>query len=180
MQIETARLPNGRSLQLEVVKHPGGAVVVALNDASQVCLLRQYRHVADKTFIWELPAGCIDPDDTMPLDTAKRELREEAGIIAGQWSDLGAIRPSPGYCDEVLYLYLARELTLFDTRQQEDEVIEVHWLDFKQAVAMAAKGDISDAKSVAGLFRAAIYSGIDLLEGMRTDAVGAPAGQMHK
>lgn len=154
LALETTRLPNGHSVQLEVVRHPGGAVIAALNAAGQVCLLKQHRYAVGSDSLWELPAGCIDPEDASPLDTAKRELEEEAGVRAGRWTSLGSILPSPGFCDEILHLYLARELTLVDTRQQEDEIIEVHWLDFDRAVAMAADGEISDSKSVAALFRA--------------------------
>ena len=152
--IEEVLLPNGCYLDLEVVRHPGGAVIVALNDARQVCLLRQYRHAANSQTLWELPAGCIDPDDPSPVHTAQRELQEEAGVIAKVWVPLGSILTSPGFCDEILHLFLARGLTFVDSRCDEHEIIEVHWLDLEQATAMAASGEIMDAKSIAGLFRA--------------------------
>lgn len=154
---ETAQLPNGHSLDLEIVRHPGGAVVVAINSKDQVCLLRQYRHAVNETRLWELPAGCIDNTDPTPLVTAQRELREEAGVSAENWTELGCALPSPGFCDEVLHLFIARDLSEVDKHQQDDEIIEIHWLPLKQAVEMAASGEICDAKSVMGLFRAHWY-----------------------
>jgi len=150
---ETACLPTGKRVDLDIVHHPGGAVVVALNDRNQVCLLRQFRHAAGGV-IWELPAGCIDHDDDEPLVTARRELEEEAGFIAADWRDLGSIFTTPGFCDEVLYLYMARQLTETRTDHGEDELIEVHWKPLREAVQMVTDNTICDAKSVAGLLKA--------------------------
>ncbi len=150
--LETVELLNGRRVQLEIVRHPGGAVVVALSRARQVCLLHQHRHAAGGR-IWELPAGTIDPGETPP-QTAARELREEAGVAAAHWQDLGSILPSPGFCDEVLHLYLAQGIERVHTDHQHDELIDVHWVDFDEAVKMAHNGDIRDAKTLVGLFRA--------------------------
>ena len=151
---ETAQLPNGHNLPLEIVRHPGGAAVVAVNSENRVCLLKQYRHAVNVDQLWELPAGCIDSNDSTPLVTAQRELKEEAGVHAQNWTELGRALPSPGFCDEVLFLFLATNLTDVDSQQQDDEIIEIHWLPFVQAVEMAASGEICDAKSVMGLFRA--------------------------
>jgi len=155
--IERVELPNRSVLDLEVVRHPGGAAIVALDTEGRVCLLRQYRHVVGG-YIWELPAGKID-DHEPPLETAQRELAEEAGMRAGEWLSLGRMYSSPGFCDEVIHLYLARELTTVDSRHEDHEVIEVHWLPFDEALKRAAHGDIDDAKSIAALFRAAIHLG---------------------
>ena len=152
--IEEAELPNGVKLNLEIVRHPGGAVVVAVDDDLEVCLLKQYRYAVDIPQLWELPAGCIDSDDVDPLATAQRELEEEAGLNAGEWIELGRVLPSPGFCDEVLHLYLARRLHPVISSPQEDEIFEVHWLPLNEAIGMAAQGEIIDAKSVIGLFRA--------------------------
>jgi ADP-ribose pyrophosphatase len=140
-------------VELDIVHHPGGAVIVALNDDLDVCLLRQFRHAAGGT-IWELPAGCIDPKDDSPLATARRELEEEAGLVAGDWRELGSIFTSPGFCDEVLYLFLARELKSTRTDHEEDELIEVHWLGFDEALRMVTDNDIRDGKTVAALLKA--------------------------
>lgn len=150
---ETVSLPNGNEVELDIVHHPGGAVITALNGHDEVCLLRQFRH-ATGGYIWELPAGCIDAGDASPLETARRELEEEAGLRAGQWRELGSIFTTPGFCDEVLYLYLARDLEHTGTAHGEDELIEVRWLPFDGALRMVMDNEIRDAKSVAGLLKA--------------------------
>ena len=154
LSIEEAELPNGVKLSLEIVRHPGGAVVVAVDDELKVCLLKQYRYAVDIPQLWELPAGCIDVGDVDPLATAQRELEEEAGLHADEWIELGRVLPSPGFCDEILYLYLARRLQSVISNPQEDEILEVNWLPLNEAIEMAAQGEIIDAKSVIGLFRA--------------------------
>jgi ADP-ribose pyrophosphatase len=152
LALERVTLPNGQQTELEIVHHPGGAAVVALDTDSNVCLLHQFRHAAGG-WLWELPAGKLDPGEA-PLATAQRELQEEAGLIAADWQSLGRIVSSPGVFTEVIHLFLARGLTAVATRTEEHELIEVHWLPFQQALAMARDGEITDAKSVAGLFRA--------------------------
>jgi len=152
VNIETVALPHGGSCELEIVHHPGGAAAVALDVEDKVCLLRQYRHAAGG-WIWELPAGKLDPGEE-PRLTAQRELREEAGLGAGHWESLGSMISSPGVFTEVIHLYLARELTYGTRSTEEHECIEVHWLPFAQALEWAGSGKIRDAKSVIGLFRA--------------------------
>lgn len=149
--LERVILPNQSQLELELVRHPGGAAIVALDEHNRICLLRQYRHAAGR-YIYELPAGKID-DQEPPEETARRELEEEAGMQAGDWQSLGKMYSSPGFCDEVIHLYLARKLTPVPVRHEEHEVIEVEWIPFDEALKRAAKGDIDDAKSVAALFR---------------------------
>src|ERR1700752_3736417 len=119
-------LPNGHRALLEVVHHPGGAATVALDDAQRVCLLRQYRYVADG-WLWELPAGKLRPAGP-PLATAQRELAEEAGVSARHWRALGTLLSSPGVFSERLHLFLATGLTPAATAHEESELIEVHWI----------------------------------------------------
>ena len=153
VDIETVNLPNGHECELEVVQHPGGAAVVVIDDNFRVCLLRQYRHVAGQ-WLWELPAGKIDQAED-PLQTAQRELAEEAGLKAAYWQDLGRIYTSPGVFKEVIHLYLARGISSTSQQHEQEEVIEVQWLDFKEALNWAKNGQIIDAKTLIGLFRAA-------------------------
>ena len=150
-------LPNGRTAELEVIHHPGGAAVAAIDAGGRVCLLRQFRHAAGG-WIWELPAGKLEPQEP-PLTTATRELEEEAGQRAARWDQLGHILSSPGVFDEVIHLYLARELSEIALNHEPHESIEVHWLPLTQALRMAQGGEILDAKTVAGLFRAQAFMG---------------------
>jgi 8-oxo-dGTP pyrophosphatase MutT (NUDIX family) len=145
-------LPNGHRAQLEVVHHPGGAAVVALDARRQVCLLRQYRYVGNG-YLWELPAGKLEPDEP-PLETARRELIEEAGVSAEQWQDLGSVLSSPGVFGEVLHLYFATDLQPSKAAHEHAEVIEIHWVPFEQAYQWAMNGTIRDAKTIIGLARA--------------------------
>lgn len=152
--IETVELPDGRTFDLEIVRHPGGAAVVALDEHERVCLLRQYRHVA-KGLLWELPAGKIDGRET-PLLTARRELREEAGLEAAAWDSLGPIISSPGVFSEIIHLYLARKITRTSRQSAADEFIEVQWVPFATALEWASCGEIVDAKTLVGLFRTGV------------------------
>jgi 8-oxo-dGTP pyrophosphatase MutT (NUDIX family) len=152
LTIDTVTLPNGSTAELEIMHHPGGAAVVALDATGRVCLLRQYRHAAGG-WLWELPAGKLDNAEA-PLLCAQRELEEEAGMRAADWQALGQIVSSPGVFTEVIHLYLARTLSAVPTRMEEHEVIEVHWLPWAEALRMAQTGEIEDAKTLAGLLRA--------------------------
>jgi 8-oxo-dGTP pyrophosphatase MutT (NUDIX family) len=149
---DEVRLPNGHQALLEVVHHPGGAAAVALDSAGRVCLLRQYRYVADG-WLWELPAGKLEPDEP-PLQTAQRELIEEAGVSARAWRSLGVCLSSPGVFSERLHLYLATELAAATAAHERAEVIEVHWVPFEQACLWALDGTIADCKTAIGLLRA--------------------------
>ncbi len=152
LAIETVQLPNGAVAELEVVQHPGGAAIVALDDRRRVCLLRQYRHVAGG-WLWELPAGKLDHHEA-PLVCARRELEEEAGMQATDWQSLGRVISSPGVFTEVVHLFLARGLKAVPARLEDHEVIEVHWLAWGDALARARTGEIEDGKTLAGLLRA--------------------------
>lgn len=150
--LEKVTLPNGATAELEIVRHPGGAAVVALDPENRVCLLRQYRHAAGG-WLWELPAGKLDPGEP-PLTAAQRELQEEAGVRADRWEPLGKIISSPGVFTEVVHLFLARDLARVAANAEAHEVFEVHWVPFAEALAQARTDAILDAKTLAGLFRA--------------------------
>jgi 8-oxo-dGTP pyrophosphatase MutT (NUDIX family) len=145
-------LPNGHRERLEVVHHPGGAAAVAVDATRRVCLLRQYRYVADG-WLWELPAGKLEPAEP-PLATAQRELREEAGVSARQWRSLGVCLSSPGVFTEKLHLFLATDLQPAARAHEKSEVIEIHWLPLAEACAWARDGTIADCKTALGLLRA--------------------------
>jgi len=163
LSVDEVVLPNGRQTALEVVHHPGGAAVVALNDLSQMCLLRQYRYVAGG-WIWELPAGKLEPSEP-PEATARRELTEEAGVVATHWVSLGSLLSSPGVFSEVIHLYLAQGLSAARAQLEDSEVLEVHWVSFRQACDMALSGELRDAKTIIGVLRAAHRLGWSLKDG---------------
>lgn len=149
-------LPNNVQMQMDVVEHPGGAAIAALNEKQEICLLKQYRAVFDRWF-WELPAGKRDFGEA-PRLTAERELTEEAGVKAAQWHDLGSMVSSPGVFTEEVFLYLATNLTAAETDIGDDEIIsEIQWLKIDKAVQWAQDGTINDAKSVIGILRAASW-----------------------
>lgn len=149
--LETVELPNGRTVELEIIRHPGGAAAVALDEEDRVCLLRQYRHAAGG-WLWELPAGKIDPGET-PFGTASRELAEEAGVESDDWTDLGDMLSSPGVFTEVIHLYLARGLRPVAQNHELHEVIEIHWLPLREVLRWCVDGTIKDSKTLIGLFR---------------------------
>jgi 8-oxo-dGTP pyrophosphatase MutT (NUDIX family) len=152
VNIETARMPDGHSVELEVVRHPGGAAVVALDAQDNVCLLRQYRHAADG-WLWELPAGKLEPNEA-PRLTAERELAEEAGLAAKVWTSLGLVVSSPGVFTETVHLFLARRLTEVERHTEPHEYIEVHWIPLAEALEWVHSGNIVDGKTLVGLCRA--------------------------
>jgi 8-oxo-dGTP pyrophosphatase MutT (NUDIX family) len=155
VNIERVELPNGATAALEIIRHPGGAAVLALADDNRVCLLRQFRHAVGG-WVWELPAGKIDNREP-PLDTARRELEEEAGVAAGSWQSLGDYLSSPGVLTEVVHLFLATQLTPLAQRPEEHEVFEVHWLPFSDVLQMARSGELRDGKSLVAVFRASAH-----------------------
>ena len=153
VNVERVQLPNASVADLEIIHHPGGAAVVAVDANDNVCLLRQFRHAANG-YLWELPAGKID-DKEPPFDTARRELTEEAGAVADTWQSLGDYVSSPGVFTEVVHLFLATGLTRVAQGHEEHEVIEVHWKPLAEALRMAQDGSIRDGISLVGVFRAA-------------------------
>jgi ADP-ribose pyrophosphatase len=148
-------LPNGVRLPLEIVRHPGGAAAVAIDADNRVCLLRQYRHAAGG-YIHELPAGKLEPNEPPGL-TVQRELAEEAAVSASQWQSLGAYFSSPGVFTEVIHLYLATGLTPVESSPEPDEVFEIEWWPLDLAVARALNGELTDAKTIIGILRAAAH-----------------------
>ena len=148
---EKVDLDNGGHTYFDIVKHPGGAVIAALNENNEICLLSQWRHAVKET-IWELPAGCLEISEP-PMQTAKRELEEEAGVIAKTWRELGKIYPSPGFSDEVLYLFEAKDISKGTLKLDAAEKLEAHWLPLDKVITMAKTGEIADAKSLACLLK---------------------------
>lgn len=134
-----------------VLEHPGACVVLAVDDEERVLCLRQYRHPAQRRFV-ELPAGLIDRDDENPIEVAKRELREEAGLEAGEWTHLTSTWSSPGITSEVMHFYLARNLRAVSrgdfVMEHEEAEMEIFWAPYDELVAAALDGSIGDAPVV--------------------------------
>ncbi|MFZ0886965.1 MAG: NUDIX hydrolase [Candidatus Binataceae bacterium] len=153
--VETVTLPNGVTVDLAVVRHPGACAIVALYDDGTIAMLRQYRH-AIGGYLREVPAGCRD-DGEAPRQCAERELAEEAGLRGLKWDHLGSIVTIPSFCDERIELFLARELKPVATRLDPDEVLTVERVKLGDAIAMIRRGEIIDAKTVAALHHAIAF-----------------------
>jgi ADP-ribose pyrophosphatase len=149
--VESITLPNGHDLDLEIVRHPGASAMVALTADDEVLLVRVFRHAAGG-YLYEVPAGKLDGEP--PEVCARRELAEEAGVEAAHWESLGSIVTTPGFSDEVIHLFLARDLRAVPQRLEPSEVLTVERVPFARAIAMCARGEIRDAKSICALTRA--------------------------
>jgi len=154
---ERFRLPSGRELELDIVKHPGAAAIVPFISESDVLLIRQYRHATRDTIL-EVPAGKIDAGESA-LATAARELEEEIGQRAGRIEALGWIWTTPGFTDEKIYLYAGFDLTASDSRPEDDEIIESFRISLDEALALVWRGELNDAKSALALIHAARHLG---------------------
>jgi ADP-ribose pyrophosphatase len=155
--VEDVALPNGRRVELDLVRHPGAAAVVPFAGPREVLLIRQFRHAAGGT-IWEVPAGKLDGEP--PEACARRELEEEAGRRAGRIERLGSIWTTPGFTDEVIHLFAAFDLEPVPARREADEVIEVVELPLAGALDMIWRGELADAKSALAILHAARRLGL--------------------
>lgn len=137
-------------IERSVVRHAGSAVMMAVDDKNRILLVRQYRLPADK-YLWELPAGKLDPGEK-PLQAAKRELKEETGYGAKKWTKLVSFYPSPGYVEEKMTIFLATDLTEGEASPMDDERIETRWFKKKEIAEMIHDGKIEDGKTIIGFF----------------------------
>jgi len=147
--VEEATLPNGRSTRLELVRHPGASAVVPLREDGRVLLIHQFRH-AIGGYLYEVPAGTLSPGET-PEACARREVEEEVGHRPGRLESVGSIVTAPGFCNEVIHLFLATELTVTKQSLDHDEVLRVVEMGFDEAMAKIQDNTIRDAKSIAAL-----------------------------
>ena len=152
---DAVRLPDGSSGGREYIRHPGAVAIVPFFDDGRVLLERQFRYPHGREFI-EVPAGKLEPGEPH-LDTAKRELLEETGYVAQEWTRLGVIHTAIAYTDEAIELFVARKLTLQTRNLDQGEFLEIFSVPFDEAVAMVRDGRITDAKSVAGLLWVATF-----------------------
>jgi 8-oxo-dGTP pyrophosphatase MutT (NUDIX family) len=152
-------MPDGHYVQRDYTRHLGAVGVVALDEQERIVLVQQYRHPV-RARLWELPAGLLDVPGEDPTVTAARELAEEADLCAGRWDLLADAYTSPGYSDELIRLYLARDLSpvpVTERHERHDEEIGLvmRRVDLDEAVAMALRGEILNAACLIGVFAAA-------------------------
>lgn len=154
VRTDTVSLPNGAAAEREVVEHPGGVCVAALTDENELLFVRQFRYPY-KEVVLELPAGKRDRANEDPLTCGKRELLEETGATAAEYVSLGRVYPTPGFCNEVIHLFLARGLSFGEARPDEDEFVEVERIPLDQAVTMVMNNEIPDAKTQIAILKTA-------------------------
>lgn len=155
LNVDTVRLPNGVTVDLETIRHPGAAAVVPIKDDGTVVLIRQFRHAAGG-FIYEIPAGKLSPGED-PLHCAARELEEEVGYRASSFELLSSIFTAPGFADEVIHVYKATGLTTGRQQLDRDEVLEIVEMPLHLAIERILDGTIRDGKTIVGL--QAVYIG---------------------
>ena len=155
-------MPGGGVAVREILEHPGAVAIAALDADDRLMVIHQYRHPVRRR-LWELPAGLLDVDGENPLDTAKRELAEEAGLAAAEWSTLVDVVASPGFSDEAVRVYLARDLTDVgrpELGDDEEADLSTRWISLSVAVRMVLSGTIVNGATVAGVLAAHATSGV--------------------
>ncbi|GAB4450015.1 MAG: NUDIX hydrolase [Anaerolineae bacterium] len=156
VELDTVRLPDGRTGTREIIRHGGAAAIVPIDDEGCVIMVRQFRLPANRELL-EIPAGGLDSPDEPPRDCAIRELQEETGYRPGELVALGGFFVAPGYTTEYIHLFLGRHLTPSRLEMDSDEYIAVTRVPFDEALAMAYDGRLIDSKSIIALVRAARY-----------------------
>lgn len=153
LRVDIAGLPDGREAVREFVEHNGGVTVAALTDDMQLIFVRQFRYPYMEEVL-ELPAGKLEKGEN-PLEAGKRELEEEGGVKAGQFISLGEFYPTPGYTNEIIYLYAARDLVQVEQKLDEDEFLNVEYIPLSDAVDMVLTNQIKDGKTQAAVLKLA-------------------------
>ena len=149
LNLETVTLPNGATVELEIIHHPGAAAVVPMKDDRTVILIRQYRHAVGG-YIYEIPAGKLHPGED-PRECAQRELEEEIGYKAGRLDQVTSAYTTPGFTDEVIHIYKATQLQRGTQNLGHDEVLEIAEFPLEKTITMIRDGVIKDAKTIVGL-----------------------------
>lgn len=148
---DRVRMPNGREVTIDVVRHPKSVVLIPVPEQGHITLIRQYRYAVNR-FLWELPAGSVDPGET-PEQAARRECHEEIGQVPETIVRMAAMHPTPGYCDEEMVFFKLSGFSVPDEKAEldEDEDIEVQVFELREARDMVRRGEITDMKTVVGL-----------------------------
>lgn len=148
---QKVKLADGRVASRDLVFHAGGVCVLAVDESDRIVLVRQYRKAVED-FLWELPAGKLEPGED-PFAAVQRELGEETGLEAGSWSFLGNIFPTPGYCSETIWIYLAEDLKRGAAHPDDGEFLEVSWLPFEEALEKVLANEWKDAKTACAILQ---------------------------
>ncbi|MDO4154994.1 MAG: NUDIX domain-containing protein [Clostridia bacterium] len=151
LRVDDAELPDGTTALREVVEHPGGVCVAALTDKEELLFVEQFRYPYMETVL-ELPAGKLEYGED-PFEAGKRELLEETGAAAENYRDLGKLYPTPGYCGEIIHMYLAENLTFSEQHLDEDEFLEVRRIPLETAFQMVMRNEIRDSKTQVGILK---------------------------
>ena len=159
VQRDTVRLPNGNSAVREVIRHIGAVCVIPVLDNGDVIMERQYRYPLDRVIL-EIPAGKLDAANENRLSAIQRELREETGYTAEEWTVIGDFHPAPAYSDEFITMYMARKLRKGDRHLDADEFLDVYTVPLKDLVEDVMAGRISDAKTQVCILKAARILGV--------------------
>jgi ADP-ribose pyrophosphatase len=153
LEIDVVKFPTGRTVDMEIVRHPGSVVLLPVPEPGKIILIRQYRYSIDRV-IWELPAGSLKPNED-PDAAAARECEEEIGLAPGKVTRLRGYYPTPGFCDEIMTYYRCEELRTppadSTAKADDDEDIEPRTLTIEEARALVQSGEIIDLKTLAGL-----------------------------
>lgn len=152
LKVETVEFPDGTTAYRELVEHPGGVGVIAITDEGKIPLVKQYRKPFEKV-MYEIPAGKLDKKEEQPLACGIRELQEETGYTAKKFVDLGYIYPSPGFVDEITYIYFAKGLEKGKDNPDEDEFLDVEEFSLDEVRRMIMNNEINDAKSVTAFLK---------------------------
>lgn len=145
LRVDDALLPNGTTAKREIVEHNGGVCVAPLDSEYNLYFVKQFRYPYME-IVTELPAGKLEKGED-PFEAGKRELKEETGATAQKYVDLGKLYPTPGYCGEIIHMYLATELEFGEQNPDEDEFLEVYKIPLAKAVEMVMNGEIRDSKT---------------------------------
>lgn len=156
MRQDSVLLENGKIATRDVIEHPGGVCVLPLTDDGQVIFVKQFRYPYGETLL-EIPAGKLEAFEQDPEVCGRRELEEEAGVTADEMISLGQMYPSPGYCAEIIHMYLAKGLHKSKQRLDEDEFLEVFYYSFEKAVEMVLNHEIKDAKTQIAILKTATW-----------------------
>ena len=151
LRVDDALLPNGNIAKREIVEHNGGVMVAPLDNEDNLYFVKQFRYPYME-IVKALPAGKLEKGED-PFEAGKRELKEETGAVANKYVSLGQLYPTPGYCGEIIHMYLATELSFGEQNPDDDEFLEVYKIPLAKAVEMVLSGELKDSKTQTAILK---------------------------